>query len=123
MSLMTPSKSGLTNILFVESNVDGTVGGSYLSLFFLVTGLDRQRYHPIVQFACEHSLVSKFTTAGIDTRVAHPAQPMLTHSAFLRPFARIANFLRANVRWIRAASNGARLLRREHIGLLHLNNS
>ena len=47
-------------ILYVEGNVDGTIGGSYLSLLFLVSGLDRTRFDPLVVFARENKLIPRF---------------------------------------------------------------
>jgi glycosyltransferase involved in cell wall biosynthesis len=111
------------NILFVESNVDGTIGGSYFSLFFLVNGLDRSRYNPLVVFAAENSLIERFREAGIDTRVQQPRVPITTENRLLRPFARATNFLAAQVQSVQAVLRDARLLRREQIHLLHLNNS
>ena len=37
-------------ILYCEGNVDGTIGGSYFSLLYLIEGLDRARYEPLVVF-------------------------------------------------------------------------
>ncbi|MGH6692214.1 MAG: glycosyltransferase family 4 protein [Gammaproteobacteria bacterium] len=56
-------------IVYCENNVDGTVGGSYYSLLYLVKGLDRTRYEPIVIFYTHHSLLPAFRDAGIETQV------------------------------------------------------
>jgi glycosyltransferase involved in cell wall biosynthesis len=51
-------------ILYLERNRDGTIGGSYRSLLYLIQLLDRQRYHPIVVFYRDHHLVEEFRKAG-----------------------------------------------------------
>jgi glycosyltransferase involved in cell wall biosynthesis len=56
-------------VLYCENNVDGTVGGSYYSLLYLVKNLDRRRYQPIVVFYTEHPLLPTFREAGIETHV------------------------------------------------------
>jgi len=47
-------------ILYIESNRDGTVGGSYYSLFYLIEGLDKHVYEPIVMFYEDNPLISMF---------------------------------------------------------------
>jgi glycosyltransferase involved in cell wall biosynthesis len=56
-------------VLYCEGNVDGTVGGSYYSLLFLVKGLDKTRYKPLVVFHFEHSLLPAYREAGAETLV------------------------------------------------------
>lgn len=51
---------GKKRILYVESNRDGTIGGSYYSLFYLVEGLDKEKYEPIVMFYEDNPLIGKF---------------------------------------------------------------
>jgi glycosyltransferase involved in cell wall biosynthesis len=53
----------MKRILFIESNRDGTVGGSYYSLLSLVQGLDRSKYEPHVMFCQDHMLVSEYRKA------------------------------------------------------------
>ena len=47
-------------ILYIESNRDGTIGGSYYSLFYLVEGLDKEKYDPVVMFYEENPLIDQF---------------------------------------------------------------
>ena len=47
-------------ILFLEPNVDGTVGGSQRVLLEVVAHLDRTRFDPVVVFYEEHVLVPEF---------------------------------------------------------------
>lgn len=50
-----------TRILYIEANRDGTIGGSYYSLLYLIQGLNRYLYEPIVMFYEDNPLISKFT--------------------------------------------------------------
>ena len=63
--------SGLTHnpsirrtVLYLERNVDGTIGGSYRSLLYLVKLLPKDQFIPIVVFYREHHLVDEFRKAG-----------------------------------------------------------
>jgi glycosyltransferase involved in cell wall biosynthesis len=107
-------------ILFVEGNVDRTIGGSYYSLMFLVAGLDRQRFVPVVVFSTENALIPRFNSYGVRTIVRSPAPPTILYGIVGRVIAKVANFFRgAIIEPLRLAA----LLRRERIALLHLNNS
>lgn len=112
--------AGSVRILYVEGNVDGTVGGSFFSLLFLVSGLDRSRYEPIVVFAADNALRPRFHDAGITTLVHPTPRPVTLKGPLGRLIAKGANFLRG---WVVEPFRLARLLRRERIQLLHLNNS
>jgi glycosyltransferase involved in cell wall biosynthesis len=50
----------MKRILYIEANKDGTVGGSYYSLLYLLQGLDKNKYEPHVMFYQEHVLVQEF---------------------------------------------------------------
>jgi glycosyltransferase involved in cell wall biosynthesis len=107
-------------VLYVEGNVDGTIGGSFFSLLFLVSGLDRTRYEPIVLFAAPNELEPRFHAAGIRTVVrAMPAATRLP-TPVGRIVAKGVNFVRG---WMLEPMRLARFLRDERIALLHLNNS
>jgi len=47
-------------ILYIESNMDGTIGGSHYSLLYLLEGLNRDRFEPHVLFCQDHILVPRF---------------------------------------------------------------
>lgn len=107
-------------IMYVEGNPDGTIGGSYFSLLFLVKNLDRSRFEPIVVFSKENALIPAFRAAGTEVIVRPLGPPMRVRPRMLRPFARLANaLLGLVVEPVRLASS----LRRRRIDLLHLNNS
>jgi len=52
---MTPK-----HILFIEANLDGTVGGSHYCLLELIKYLDRKKFEPFVLFYQENSLIPEF---------------------------------------------------------------
>jgi len=104
-------------VLYVEGNEDHTVGGSHRSMFDLVVRLPRERYVPVVLFYQDNVYVERLRQAGV---------PVLLFDA-----ERVAE-RSINARWPRLLRHAAlgpaiwrryRLLRRERIGLVHLNNS
>ena len=50
----------MKKILYIEANTDGTIGGSYYSLLYLLQGLDKTRYEPHVMFCQENVLIPEF---------------------------------------------------------------
>jgi glycosyltransferase involved in cell wall biosynthesis len=107
-------------VVYVEGNVDGTIGGSYFSLLFLVSGLDRSRFEPLVVFAADNSLRPRFEERGVRTMVRPPPSPVVLRAPLLSLLAKALNFLiGAVIEPLRLAA----LLRRERIDLVHLNNS
>lgn len=106
-------------ILYVEGNVDGTVGGSFFSLFFLTSGLDRSRFEPVVYFCADNPLIPRFRAAGIDTRVRPPAAPF-TSRTLPRVMTKLINFVRG---FVLEPLRLAWLLKRERIDMVHLNNA
>jgi glycosyltransferase involved in cell wall biosynthesis len=107
-------------ILYVEGNVDGTIGGSYLSLLFLVSGLDRGRYDPLVVFARENELMPRFHERNVRTMVCPPARPARWRGPLGRLCAKAVNFANG-IAW--QPLRLARVLQREQADLVHLNNS
>ena len=69
------SASGLNRVLFCEGNIDGTIGGSYFSLMFLVAGLDRSKFEPVVVFRTSNSLIPRYNDLGIRTLVVPIPRP------------------------------------------------
>src|SRR5262245_48901665 len=116
---MTAMATPAQRILYVEGNVDGTIGGSYYSLLFLVAGLDRARYEPVVVFARDNGLVPRFRAAGAKLIVREPMPPLVLPGA-LRLAAKAVNLWRGMIAEPRRI---AKLLRDERIALVHLNNS
>jgi glycosyltransferase involved in cell wall biosynthesis len=109
-------------VVYCEGNVDGTIGGSYYSLLYLVKGLDRRRYNPLVVFHAENGLQHRFHEAGVETVV----WPRIAPATFAERFVplllaqKAVNFARGFV-WQALAE--AMFLRRVGARIVHLNNS
>lgn len=119
-------------VLYCEGNTDGTVGGSFFSLLYLVSGLDKAKYDPIVIFHDEHALLPQYHAAGIRTLII-PAYKAAIYQIehvppgvgwLVRPcrdvFQKAVNFSKGLVG---RAFYYARLLRELDIDIVHLNNS
>lgn len=125
----------MNKILYCESNRDGTVGGSFRSLLYLVDGIDRHRYQPVVIFYREHALLDEYRGAGIPTEVwslpepTHIRVPLLSADGCRRRglVGRLVGSLQRAVNFFRfVVMQGIRnavYLRRNRIDLVHLNNS
>lgn len=119
-------------ILYCENNVDGTVGGSYYSLLYLVKNLDRRRYHPIVIFYFEHRLLPAYQAAA-ETYVWEKAKtftfggPHKKIWKWLRPIRPIAlvfqKALNVLHEFVFPALARAWYLKRNGVHIVHLNNS
>lgn len=119
-------------ILYVEGNVDGTVGGSYYVLYDLVVNLDQSMYRPVVVFYFDHFLVAELREKGIETYVCDRVQPVilpLSNSTSpigqmvyqaMRPLQRLINIFR---RLVIPALQWRRFLKQKRIDLVDLNNS
>lgn len=120
-------------VLYCENNVDGTIGGSYYSLLYLVKNLDRQRYHPIVIFYTEHTLLPAYREAGVETYVWKKARTFTFGGAYhgiwkwLRPIRPIALVLQKGLNvlheFVFPALARAWYLKRNGVQIVHLNNS
>lgn len=53
-------------VLIIESNADGTVGGSHQALFDLAARLDRARFEPVVLFNQDNPFVGRLQARGIE---------------------------------------------------------
>jgi glycosyltransferase involved in cell wall biosynthesis len=104
----------------VEGNVDGTVGGSFFSLFYLVSRLNRNRYRPLVVFRADNPMIPDFHAAGVETRVIPARSAIVLPTPIGRIAAKAGNLLQGFVLEPWAL---ARMIRREQIDLVHLNNS
>lgn len=120
-------------VLYCEGNIDGTIGGSYYSLLFLVAGLDRSKFDPVVVFRTSNPLISRYNENGIRTLVVPKPKPTVLVkpgssgsplSAVLRPVLRNVQRVINLVRFLPLdAMRCRRLLRQEKIDIVHLNNS
>jgi len=114
-------------ILFCETNVDGTIGGSYYSLLYLVKGLDRSRYRATVLFSRDHSLMAAFRQAGAETIVWPPDAPFTfatrVPALLTIPALVLQKGLNFTLGYLYPVLARARFLRAQDITIVHLNNS
>jgi glycosyltransferase involved in cell wall biosynthesis len=110
-------------VMFVELNTDGTVGGSYFSLLYLVCNLDKSLFEPIVVFAQSNWLIAQFHEAGIHVKSLVPRTPLKTRWSIIRPLVRLTNFSVAKFRQLTSTIHFVKLLKAERVDLLHLNES
>jgi glycosyltransferase involved in cell wall biosynthesis len=98
-------------ILLVESNDDGTAGGSYQCLHDLALNLDPARFEPVALFYQDNAFVGRLREADVSVHVWESS------STASRPLlARLGSKLAAVFR-------RRRFIREEAIDLVHLNNS
>ena len=112
-------------VLYCESNIDGTVGGSHSCLLNLIKRLDRTQFEPIVIFYDRHALVPAFQAAA-EVLILEPDRPVQWASDSRTVLAAPARFLRRAINAVKLAVTVAehvRFLRRQRIELVHLNNS
>lgn len=118
-----------TRILYVEGNTDGTIGGSYYSLLYLVDGVDKQRYEPTVMFWSRHILLPRFEATGARVVVRDSVKPVQLSAGEAAPmpvqrllgyFQSAANFCK---RFLFEGIAAASWLRRNRIDLVHFNNA
>lgn len=97
----------------MEPNEDGTVGGSFRSLFLLVRHLDRARYEPVVLYYQSNPYVARMRELGIEVHVWES----------LRGDERAAGSALPARAWALGSAIGrrARFLHRARIDLVHLN--
>lgn len=53
----------MKKILYIEANKDGTIGGSYYSLLYLIQELNKKKYEPHVLFCQDNVLMAEFRNA------------------------------------------------------------
>lgn len=78
----------IKKVLYVEINIDNTIGGSHHCLYEMVKHIDRQKYLPSVMFFQDNPLVPEFRKIGrVDIWPIHPGL------IIGRDFHRIQNLL------------------------------
>ncbi len=118
------------NILYCEGNIDKTVGGSYHSLFQLVSGLDKTLYRPLVVFYHDHALIKTFHEHGVDVRVIQRPLPFRLPRPGQGVFSMISPMLAVVQKCLNVCLfylvlgwRYAAFLKEHKIAILHLNNS
>lgn len=104
-------------VLIIESNADGTVGGSHQALFDLAVRLDRERFEPVVLFNQDNPFVGRLRARGVE---------VVLFDEIIRKERedKKSGGLIAKLKGFSIALLRRRLeLRRLRIDLLHLNNS
>lgn len=111
-----PSAARGTRILLVESNEDGTVGGSYQAQFDLARLLGPAGFEPVVLFNQDNHFVARLRALGIEVHVFE------TERAAERAAYRSGRRGRKFREMGRAVLRRRRFLQAQQIDLLHLNN-
>jgi glycosyltransferase involved in cell wall biosynthesis len=129
---VVPAPDTRKTIFFCEGNTDGTIGGSYYSLLFLVEGLRGTCYRPVVAFYGRHRLIPRFEAAGAEVLVfERPSAVRLVAATVgggcvrraVHAVGRAAQRGLNGVGFLATAVRYARVLRRHAVRLVHLNNS
>ena len=114
------------NVLYCESCMDGTVGGSHHCLLHIVENLDRSQYEPLVLFYDRHALLPRFQAVAntlVWTDGFHNPVRWSTGSGILSaPFM----FMKRAVncfRWLGTIAKYVSFIKKKQIDLVHLNNS
>jgi glycosyltransferase involved in cell wall biosynthesis len=122
-------------ILYIESNLDGTIGGSHHCLYEIVKYVNRGKYSPVVIFYQENALTPDFRTVsevfiykqkrGLIIETAHPGLYALgKRSMFLKNtlhiFQKIHNFF---VYYIPDLVSIYKFLKNNGIDVVHANNT
>lgn len=112
---LSPRRSHVPRVLFLEPNDDGTVGGSHQVLFDFARHLDRQRYEPVAVFYQDNVFVAKLCEAGVEVHLLTDA------------WAREKKAMRSGRRllqgrmFVEAVARRVRFLRKHDISILHVN--
>ena len=126
-------------ILYIESNADGTVGGSHFSLLFLIEGLNKDIYEPIVAFYQDNYLISRYESAGGRVIMMKKCKPLNIYEIFpklkgiakyslpnlcivapLKILQKIVNYI---LTFVLPSFKCLAILKKEKIDLIHLNNT
>ena len=102
----------MTTILYLHTTSE--IGGSDVSLARLVEGLDRQRYSMIVALPADGPLVPRLRAAGARVEI----MPVLLKLTSRRGAGFLVSFA---LNYPRAIAALVRLIRREHVSIVHTN--
>lgn len=117
----------MRRILFLEHNVDGTIGGSHFCLLEICRALDRDRFTPVVWFFQNNPLVDEFRAAGAEVHIGLPTAPYKMRAVRLPLVKQVVSAAQslANLYRVLVSSKAwwQRELKRLRIDIVHLNNS
>jgi L-malate glycosyltransferase len=118
--------SGPARILHVEGNYDGTVGGSYFSLLFLLEHLDRSRFDSLLILRRDTALMPRFRAAAGAVRIIERTPPIrvpFRRTPVLGPVFGVVQSALNLVRFGATIVGLSRVIKAERVRLVHLNNS
>lgn len=113
-------------VLYLEHNMDGTVGGSHYCLLEICRNLDKSRYQPVVVFYQANPLLDEFRATGAEILIESPSTPLHLRvgTGLLRKiFSPVQSAGNAYRTLIADSSRWLKRLRRLRIDIVHLNNS
>jgi glycosyltransferase involved in cell wall biosynthesis len=114
----------MKRILYLEHNVDGTVGGSHFCLLEICRSINREKFHPIVCFFQENTLIPDFKQAGADVVLRSAMKPIRLSKKYL---GRMSSLLQAGMNMVRAlffrTASWCLFIRQRKIDLVHINNA
>lgn len=114
-------------ILFLEHNIDGTVGGSHVCLAGICSHLDKRAWIPVACFYQENPFVAALVQEGIEVLVVEPFKPWIAARTGWRRIIPGHRFIQSGVNFLRMVLirpwMWMRLLRSLRIDAVHLNNS
>jgi len=123
----------IKRILYCDSNIDGTIGGAQYSLFYLVRGLNKEKFKPIVIFYSEHTLLDTYKNAGIETHIFSRPSPInlvqhiKSNSQYFYPIRKLTEVFQSTINFCKfflfTSVKYAFYLRKHNIDIVHLNNS
>ncbi len=124
------------NVMYVEGNLDKTIGGSYYSLYYLIRGLDQTRYKPHIIFYSTHDLIKDFQKICEDviilpvqgkydfgTRVHSRLKNNILYSLLLIPIIFSQKILNGLILSLYTVFKYYKTLRKLNIDIVHLNNA
>lgn len=109
-------------ILYIESNQDGTIGGSYFCLLYIVTALDRSLYRPIVLFEAPCRMADQFRATGASVIELNPFIPPKRGKGFIGRLRQIGDMTFSMLRSVYVLARCLRILTTNKVQLIHLNN-
>ena len=119
----------LKKILFVEQNQDGTIGGSYYCLLYIIQLIDKTKFKPLVMFYQENSLSEDFKKSGAEVLLYKKPRGKDLFSKFkkYRPLYLGLKLIEKSYNIINKhiipTVRFTAILKREKIDIIHLNNS
>jgi glycosyltransferase involved in cell wall biosynthesis len=109
--------SSVRRVLLVESNVDGTVGGSHQAMFDLVRNFDRGAFEPVALYYQHNRFADSLRALGTEV---HLWEDVASHEWMQDQPSSFPTKLQ---RRLGAIARRVRFLRAQRIALVHINNS